>query len=118
MNIDGLRTDLNVNPDTGEHWVELRDSNNELAARVRFTPSQPEGTSTEFTVTPEYQAQGLGKTLIVQMLTEMRDEGCSTARLVNVQATDPFVRYGCTIDGTHAIVDLINGTTLEQLTTS
>lgn len=116
MNADGLRTDLNVNPDTGEQWVELRNDNNELAARIRFTPSQPEATSTEFTVSPDYQAQGLGKTLIVQMLTEMRDAGCSTARLVNVQATDPFVKYGCTIDGTDAIVDLINGTTLDQLT--
>jgi GNAT superfamily N-acetyltransferase len=109
-----VRRSLNINPVTGEHWLELHTDNNELAARVRWTPSTPEATSTEFLVTPEHQAQGLGKQLIIELLTGLRDAGCSTVRLVNVQATDPFVKYGCTIDNGDAIVDL-SSSTLDDL---
>jgi GNAT superfamily N-acetyltransferase len=112
-----VRRSLNINPVTGEHWLELHTDNNELAARVRWTPSTPEATSTEFIVTPEHQAQGLGKQLIIELLTTLEDTGCTTVRLVNVQATQPFIKYGCVIYNGDAIVDL-NGSTLSDLQAS
>lgn len=112
-----MQRSLNINPVTGEHWLELHTDNNELAARVRWTPSTPEATSTEFLVTPEHQAQGLGKQLIIELLTTLKETGCTMARLINVQATQPFIKYGCTIDNGDAIVDL-NGSTLTDLQAS
>jgi GNAT superfamily N-acetyltransferase len=109
-----VRRSLNINPVTDEHWLELHTDNNELAARVRWTPTTPEATSTEFLVTPEHQAQGLGKQLIIELLTTLKDTGCTTARLVNVQASSPFIKYGCVIDNGDAIVDL-SSSTLDDL---
>jgi GNAT superfamily N-acetyltransferase len=112
-----MQRSLNINPDTNEHWLELHTDDWELAARVRWTPTTPEATSTEFVVTPDHQAQGLGKQLIIELLTSLKDAGCATARLVNVQDKAPFIKYGCTIDNGDAIVDL-NGSTLPDLQAS
>lgn len=118
ISLDPYAIDLNINPETNEHWVELRDDNNELAARVRYTPSAPEATATEFVVTPDFQASGVGKNLIVQMFDEMKAAGATTARLIHVIDPAPFIKYGCTIDGQDALVDLEHGTTLDQLKAS
>ena len=111
-----MRRNLNVNPVTNEHWLELTDDN-VLAARVRWTPTTPEATSTEFLVTPDHQGEGLGKQLVIDMLEHCKTQGAQTVRLVNVQATEPFLKYGCDIDAGDAIVDL-NGSTLPDLQAS
>lgn len=118
MEYPGLDTFLNADVTTGESIVELRTPDYQLAARVRYSPSPPEGLSTEFVINAPFQTNGLGKSLIIQMLHEMRDQGCKTVRLVTVTDQQPFLQYGCTIDGNDAIVDLVNGSTLSLLESS
>jgi hypothetical protein len=114
----GLDTFISADVATGETVTELRTQDYQLAARVRYSPSPPEGLSTEFVVNAPFQADGLGKSLIIQMLHEMRDQGCTTARLVSVTDRKPFIKYGCSFDGPDAIVDLVNGQTLSLLESS
>jgi GNAT superfamily N-acetyltransferase len=111
----GLTTIDTADPDTQEAICELRTPTYQLAARIRYSIVPPEGQSSEFAIEPDWQSKGLGISLVRQMLITMRDQGCTTARLLTVTNDEPFLKYGCTIDGPDAIVDLINGKTIDLL---
>ena len=103
--------------DGDDRVIELLDEQDTTVLRFRHQPGLPETTATELVVNADIRDNRLGTRFILQVFTDLKGIGCTTVRLINPNVTEPYLKYGCTLDGQDIVVDL-NGPTLDLLKAS
>jgi hypothetical protein len=104
--------------DVDDSVIELVNTDNQVVLRFRYQPGVPETSCTELVIDADIRDNRLGTRFITQVFDDLKGIGCTTVRIVKPNDTQPYVKYGCTIDGQDAIVDLEHGTTLDMLKAS